>query len=256
MSAPGPRPDRQEKPHPHAAILDPTGKFLIVPDLGADLTRIYSINADTGKLTECPAIKSLPGDGPRHGVFRASGGRGHKKGKASLKYYSLNEVSSSVGVYDVTYGDCLSLALVQTLSNYGPSVPLGNIYVKSAEIRIVDDYLYATNRNDTTFGKEQDSIATFKIESSGKLTFVELANSYSYYPRTLTFNKAGTLAAVGGQTTANIAVIARDTKTGKLGKLVANVLVPPRGTYGGEDGISSIYWDEEDGGYHPHVPRL
>jgi len=256
MAAPGPRPDRQEKPHPHAAFTDPTGKFLIVPDLGADLTRIYSINADSGKLTECPAIKSLPGDGPRHGLFNKVGASsGHNKGKAALKYYSLNEVSSSVGVYDVTYGDCLSLTLEQTISNYGPSVPLGNIYVKSAEIRIVDNYLYASNRNDTTFGKEQDSIATFKIEPSGKLTFVELANSYSYYPRSFSFNKAGTLVAIGGQTTANIAVVARDTKTGKLGKLVANVLVAPRGTYGGEDGISSIVWDEEDG-YHPHAPKL
>lgn len=215
---------------------------MIVPDLGADVTRIFKINADTGILTACPTIPSLSGDGPRHGLFKTVG--------STLKYYSLNEVSSSVGVYDVIYpangtSGCLSLVLGQTLSNYGPSAALGNVTVKSAEIRIVGDYLYASNRNDSSFGFEQDSLATFKIESSGNLTFVELANSYSYYPRSFTFNKAGTYVAIGGQTTANVAIVARDTATGKLGKLVANLVIPPRGTYGGEDGLSSIIWDED-----------
>lgn len=213
---------------------------MIVPDLGADLTRIFSINQDTGNLTACPAIASLPGDGPRHGLFRKTGN--------ILRYYSLNEVSSSVGVYDVIYPEsnsgCLSLSLVQTLSNYGPDVPLGNVTVKSAEIRIAGDYLYASNRNDTTFGTEQDSIAVFKIGSTGTLSFVTLSNSYSYYPRSFSINKAGTYVAISGQTTANIAIVARDKDTGKLGKLVANLPIPPRGTYGGEDGMSSVIWDE------------
>jgi len=244
MSAPGPRPDRQDKPHPHAAFTDPTGDFLIVPDLGADLTRIFKVDKKTGKLTACPAISSLPGDGPRHGLFRKAG--------RSLKYYSLNEVSSSVGVYDVTYPDhsygskdsCLSLKLVQTLSNYGPNVPLGNIYVKSAEIRTVGNYLYASNRNDTTFGFEKDSIAVFKIAADGNLKFQELNNAYGYYPRSFSFNKAGTLAAIAGQTTANVAIVKRDAVTGKLGPLVTNLVLPPRGTYGGEDGVSSVIWIE------------
>jgi hypothetical protein len=105
-------------------------------------------------------------------------------GYGILKYYSLNEVSSSVGVYDVVYpkvrgDDCLSLKLVQTISNYGPTVPLGNIYVKSAEIRIVGDSLYASNRNDTTFGPEKDSIATFKIGATGAPTATILDRSRS-----------------------------------------------------------------------------
>lgn len=242
MEKPGPRPDRQDKPHPHSAFTDPSGAFMIVPDLGADLTRIFKITQDTGLLTACPAVSSLPGDGPRHGLFNKVG--------SGLKYYSLNEVSSSVGVYDVVYpsnstsGGCLSLVLSQTLSNYGPGVPLGNVTVKSAEIRLAGDYLYASNRNDTSFGPEQDSLATFKIGSNGTLTFVELANSYGYYPRSFSINNAGTYVAIAGQTTANVAIVARDTATGKLGKLVANLVIPPRGTYGGEDGLSSIIWDE------------
>ena len=240
MAAPGPRPDRQDKPHPHAAFTDPSGKFLVVPDLGADLTRIFKIDANSGKLSDCPAIASLPADGPRHGVFR-------KNAAGALKYYTLNEISSSVGVYDVTYpsssSGCLSLKLVQTLSNYGPG-KTGLTTEKSAEIRISGDYLYATNRNDQTFGKEQDSIAIFKIGADGKLAFQELTNAYGYYPRSFSINKEGTYAAIGGQTTANVAIVKRDGATGKLGPLVANINIAPRGTYGGEDGLSSVIWDE------------
>ncbi|ORY04945.1 Lactonase, 7-bladed beta-propeller-domain-containing protein [Clohesyomyces aquaticus] len=246
MSAPGPRPDRQDKPHPHSAFTDPSGAFMVVPDLGADLTRIFRIDQSSGMLTSCGNIASLPGDGPRHGVFRSTG----SGGSSALKYYSLNEVSSSVGVYDVTYPSsnstgCLGLSLKQTLSNYGPSVALGNKLVKSAELHISGSFLYASNRNDSSLGFEQDSIATFKIdESDGKLSFVELANSYAYYPRSFAINKAGTYVAVGGQTTANVAILERDTVTGKLGKRVANLQLPPKGTYGGEDGLSFVEWDE------------
>ena len=42
----------------------------------------------------------------------------------------------------------------------------------------------------------------------------------------------------------NLAIVARDPATGKLGSLVANLVLPPRGTYGEEDGLSSVIWDE------------
>ncbi|KAK8110267.1 uncharacterized protein PG998_006724 [Apiospora kogelbergensis] len=236
MAKPGPRPDRQDKPHPHSAFMDPSKKFMVVPDLGADVTRIFKINKASGELTPCPVAASHPGDGPRHGEFVETA--------AGLRYYSLNEVASSVGVYNATYaGDCLALDLTQTLSTLGDRA--GKTTEKAAELRVAGGYLYASNRNDQTFGKEQDSLAVFKIDGAdGKLAFQELTNSHGYYPRPFEVNKAGTLVAIGGQTTANVAVVARDAATGKLGPLVANVNLPPRGTYGGEDGLSAVVWYE------------
>ncbi|KAK8041497.1 3-carboxy-cis-cis-mucoante lactonizing enzyme [Apiospora phragmitis] len=238
MAQPGPRPDRQDKPHPHGAFLDPTKTFLVVPDLGADLTRIFKINKATGELTACPTAASLPGDGPRHGEFLET--------EAGLRYYSLNEVASSVGMYNVTYGadgGCLALDLVQTLSTFGDRK--GTTTEKAAELRIAGEYLYASNRNDQKFGKEQDSLAIFKLnKADGSMTFQELTNSYGYYPRPFQVNAAGTYVAIGGQTTANVAIVARDAATGKLGPLVANIDLPPRGTYGGEDGLSAVLWYE------------
>lgn len=72
LAQPGPNPSRQDAPHVHEVVLDPTGKFVLAPDLGADLVRVYSIDAVAGTLTECPALVAAPGSGPRHAAFHAS----------------------------------------------------------------------------------------------------------------------------------------------------------------------------------------
>ncbi|KAA8571098.1 hypothetical protein EYC84_000451 [Monilinia fructicola] len=58
MTGPGPVSDRQDKPHPHQAILDPSEQFIVVPDLGADLVRIFSIDPETALLTEQAPYKA------------------------------------------------------------------------------------------------------------------------------------------------------------------------------------------------------
>ncbi|KAK4118789.1 putative isomerase YbhE [Parathielavia appendiculata] len=242
MAQRGPNP-RQDVPHPHEVHLDPTGKFILVPDLGADLVRIFRIDATSGKLTACPEAKANPGDGPRHIKFWKSA-----SGQVQ-KAYTLNELGNSVSAWDVAYpsdssSGCLTLQKTQTLSTYAPG-KTGGSTTKAAEIRVVGNFLYASNRADQTFGSQQDSIATYTIDSAtGAIAWLEAGNSYSYYPRTFQFNKAGTLVAVGGQTSSNVAIIARDPATGRLGKLVANLQVGQKGRAGQEDGLSAVVWVE------------
>lgn len=240
----GPHP-RQDVPHPHEVHLDPTGQFILVPDLGADLIRIFRIDAASGRLTWCADAAAAPGDGPRHVKFwKSADGR-------QQKLYSLNELGNSVSAWDVAYpstnsssNGCLALARTQTLSTYAAGTR-GGPTTKAAEIRVVGNFLYASNRADQTFGAGQDSIATYAIDpATGALAWLEAANSYSYYPRTFQVNKAGTLVAVGGQTSSNVAIIARDPATGRLGKLVANVQVAQKGRAGEEDGLSAVVWVE------------
>lgn len=69
MDGPGPVPDRQDVPHLHHTIVDPSGEFIVVPDLGADLLRVYKLSADSIEWTELPPQKAPAGSGPRHGVF-------------------------------------------------------------------------------------------------------------------------------------------------------------------------------------------
>ncbi|KAF1961296.1 putative isomerase YbhE [Byssothecium circinans] len=237
LSKPGPNP-RQDVPHPHETLLDPTGKFILVPDLGADLIRIFSIDAASGKLTACGNGQANPGDGPRHGKFFNSTSNG------SI-LYTLNELGNSVSAWTVSYGaSCISLKLTQTESTYKVGARPGPT-TKAAEVRVHDNFLYAANRADQTFGAQQDSIATYSIDpATGKLAWIEAANAHAYYPRTFQINKKGDLVAVGGQTSSNVAILKRDARSGKLGDVVASLVVATPGKAGEEDGLSAVVWLE------------
>ncbi|KAK3380952.1 Lactonase, 7-bladed beta-propeller-domain-containing protein [Podospora didyma] len=241
LSQRGPN-SRQDVSHPHEAALDPTKKFFLVPDLGADVVRIFKINTDTGALTACGTAAASAGDGPRHIVF-------WKSAAGVQRAYTVNELGNSVSSWDVTYpadssSGCLALKRAQTISTYAPGKKGGST-TKAAEIRVVDNFLYASNRADQTFGNQQDSIATYTIDATtGAIAWLEAANSYTYYPRTFQFNKAGTLAAIGGQTSSTVAIVARDPATGKLGKLVTSLQISSKGRAGEEDGLSAVIWAE------------
>lgn len=237
--------ERQAGSHPHETLPDPTGNYVVVPDLGSDLVRVLRINHETGWLTQCSAGKSEAGDGPRHGLFHTT-----KDGK--LVYYAVNELSSTVGVYDTAYGAvgdpnaCLTLTLKQTIDMLPETVNANGNEVKAAELRIAGEFLYASSRGDKLFGaeagNEKDSLAIYKIGCGGKLKFITLTSAHGFFPRFFDINKAEDLVVIGGMTTSSVAVVQRDTKTGLLGKLLARIVLPPIGTYLGEDGISSVAW--------------
>jgi 6-phosphogluconolactonase (cycloisomerase 2 family) len=54
-------PPRQDAANLHGVIVDPTGNFILVRDLGADFIRIYSIDNSTGKLTPVEALWKMEG---------------------------------------------------------------------------------------------------------------------------------------------------------------------------------------------------
>lgn len=242
MSAPGPNKGRQTAPHPHSILTDPTGKYLLAPDLGADLVRIFSIDTTSGKLTACSLGQAGAGDGPRHGTWWSA-----KSGSTDGQMlYTVNELSNSVSAWKVSYpsSDCLTLSKTQTLSTFpaGKSAPAGS---KAAEVHVSGNFLYAVNRNDKSFGSKEDSIVTYSIDAStGTITFVEATSAHAWYPRTFAINTAGTLVAVGGQTSSNVAIIQRNATTGRLGSLVASLAIATPGTDGGEDGLSAVIWNE------------
>lgn len=237
MSQPGPVPSRQNKPHPHSVFTDPTGRYLFSADLGADLIRVFSIST-TGALEACSTFKTGPGDGPRHGAFWS-------QGNATI-LLTVNELSNSVTSWSITYptSGCLTLSKRQTISTYpiGKSAPSGS---KAAEIHVKDNFVYVSNRNDRSFGTEEDSISSYSIDpSTGQVAFVENTSAFSFFPRTFAINTAGTLVAVGGQTSANVAIVERNVTTGRLGKLVTSIKVGNPGTVNQEDGLSAVIWNE------------
>ncbi|PHH51427.1 putative 6-phosphogluconolactonase [Ceratocystis fimbriata CBS 114723] len=235
MSSPGPNADRQQSPHPHATFVDPTGQFLLVPDLGADLIRIFRIET-SGKLTECPAAATQGGEGPRHGAFWKS------TSSETTGLYVVNELGNSITHWSVNYGQCLELASVQTLSSYTAEKP-GKAGTKAAEIQVKDNFVYVSNRGDESFGAQQDSIASYSIDpTTGEMKFMELTSAHGYMPRTFDIHPDGHLMAIAGQTSSNVAIVERDTATGKLGKLVANLEVGAVGDVNKGDGLNAVVW--------------
>src|SRR5260370_6557012 len=85
----GPNAGRQEAPHPHMALPDSSGKYVLVNDLGLDATIVYSFDSTAGKLTEANRIAAPAGSGPRHLAW-------HPNGKV---VYSINELSNTLNVY-------------------------------------------------------------------------------------------------------------------------------------------------------------
>ncbi|KAF3910484.1 6-phosphogluconolactonase [Dactylellina cionopaga] len=90
-------PVRQDAAHPHESRIDPTGNFLLIPDLGSDYLRIFKITyGEKGEDTRIEEVEPLKCDtraGPRHCYFDRTG-----------KFmYLVEELASMVRVYQVEY---------------------------------------------------------------------------------------------------------------------------------------------------------
>lgn len=241
----GPNSGRQEAPHPHHAFVDPTGDFLIVPDLGTDNIRINKIDKTTGKLTECGAGKPAPGSGPRHGAFWSPTGVRSRVQRADNTFlFVANELANTLSSWTVTYpaGGCLTLTLKHTLTPYqGNSTAVRG--TKLGEVKVKGNYVYTSNRNDKKFSPN-DSMTQYTIAANGTFTFTENTSSYGTYPRTFDINKAGDFVAIGDQTSSNVAIVARNPTTGKLGERVADLRIGATGIPENEDGLSAVVWAE------------
>ncbi|MBV8132483.1 MAG: lactonase family protein [Alphaproteobacteria bacterium] len=164
---PGPDGKRQASSHPHDAVFDPSGRFLVAPDLGFDRVFVFRLDAETGKLTanDPPFVATRAGAGPRHIAF-------HPRMPFA---YVINELGSSITAYrfDPQRG---SLQPIQIL----PSIPAdytGNNH--GAEIAVAPSgrVVYASNRG-------HDSIGIFAVDQrGGALTPVGWAPTHAKSPR-------------------------------------------------------------------------
>ncbi|URM88779.1 lactonase family protein [Streptomyces sp. MRC013] len=69
----GPDPDRQEGPHAHQVLPDPSGRWVLTTDLGTDSVRVCALDARDGSLHVRGEVGLRPGSGPRHLAFHPDG---------------------------------------------------------------------------------------------------------------------------------------------------------------------------------------
>jgi 6-phosphogluconolactonase (cycloisomerase 2 family) len=233
LAAPGPKPDRQEAPHLHDAVLDPSKKFILVPDLGSDLLRVYKVDESAASgASAVGVVKAIAGSGPRHAAFATSG---------SMTYlYTVNELSNSITGYTVSYkadGSFPQFTQIFDVSTHGTggSVPAGT---KSAEIQVSPDnkFVIVSSRGEKSLkipaldGSNStiasDPLISFSIDgATGKLTLVQVGPAGGVNPRGFTLNKSGSLVVSALQDDNRVVVIERDVKTGMLGKILGHATV-------------------------------
>ena len=140
LTAPGPNPDRQEAPHPHEVILDPTGSFIVVPDLGADLLRIFSIDPKTSLLSESSSFHVPAGSGPRHGTFLKT-----ESGKTF--FFLISELANTIASYEVEYSACsLNFTNVFVSGIYGNRTIPGGAAAAEAILSVSPAFSYTRLR--------------------------------------------------------------------------------------------------------------
>lgn len=235
-----PRPE-QEASHVHHSVIDPTGKFLVFPDLGADVVHVYSIDCETSLLTEQPSLTSPSAYGPRHATFWTPQSTVYGQ-KPDTYLFVIHELANRIISYKVTYPTAntggLTFTAVQEVGLYGDRAdPVGT---RAAEITVSPDNMFvmASNRNATIFTVPNgdpnnsteipsDSLVTFKPSADGKLSFVQLAPSGGSFPRHFKFSGDGSKVAVANQNTMNVDIWARDVTTGMLGERLASAVKLP-----------------------------
>ncbi|MDR1177025.1 MAG: lactonase family protein [Treponema sp.] len=204
----GPNKVRQEKAHCHSFWFSPDYRYGFACDLGTDRIMAYRFDRKAKKPlspAEPPFTSSAPGAGPRHGCFCPSG---NHAAKLSAQYaYFLNELDSTVDSFSYKAG---VLTKTGTVSALPEGLKTESI---AAAIRISGDgrFVYTSNRG-------HDSIAVFKADPAGKLSFRETVDSGGKHPRDFAIDPSGNFLIVLHKDSDNLVVFRINQKTGALKK--------------------------------------
>ncbi|OLN85483.1 putative 6-phosphogluconolactonase-like protein 4 [Colletotrichum chlorophyti] len=194
----GPNKVRQDKSRAHQAILDPSGRFFAVTDLGTDSILIIDSKDDAFTISNRVLVPS-PGCGPRHGAWYPA------KAAQATHYILACELTNNLEVFKVSAnGSSLAFTRTQELSTYGAAFPPANATSAAAgEVVVSADGkdVYVSNR---LSGNDTDSISHFRIKQAAatagsscknataadiELEFVEAVSSGGQIPRMFSLSR-------------------------------------------------------------------
>ena len=197
----GPNGQRQTKAHAHQAYLTSDG--MLVPDLGSD--RLYRYRVDVkGAFVGAPSVTQLAaGAGPRH----------VERHPALPILYLINELGNTI---DVLGGDGDALTVQQSVS----TLPEGFEGVSTtAEIAVSADgrFVYGSNRG-------HDSIISFAVDDSGRLSEPKHMSTRGTHPRHFAIDPSGQWLLVANQNSNNVVVFALEN--GRPAEVVCESAAP------------------------------
>ncbi|KAF4973465.1 hypothetical protein FZEAL_9327 [Fusarium zealandicum] len=232
----GPNEERQSASHPHESVLDPSGRFFAVNDLGTDSVIIIDSKDDAYEVAN--TLRVTAGCGPRHGVF-------YPHGADKATHYIVGcELTNEVLVYTVTYkDDQLAFKNIQTISSYGKDAP-----AKTPEEAALGEVILAPNNVDLYIsnrlsGNDTDSIAHFTIADCGKLTYADTVSTGGILPRMMSFSSTAKHVFVGNQD-GDLGLVA--LKRGTDGKLMEKPVASIKASEFGEAGFGPAFVQQID----------
>jgi 6-phosphogluconolactonase len=206
----GPNAERQEAPHAHCILAEPSNRFALAADLGADRVFVYELDIESGSLRhreDGGDAVMRAGAGPRHIAFHPT---------EPLVFVSC-ELDSTVATlrFDVIGGTLTLVATTTTL----PQGWKGENYPADIHVAPSGNALYVSNRG-------HDSIAVFSIGPAGALRREQHVSTEGSWPRNFSLDPSGRWLLVANQKSSSIVVFARDAASGRLTRSRRRLEVP------------------------------
>lgn len=207
----GPNRQRQEGPHAHQVVQDPSGRFLLVPDLGTDKIMNYSFDPEGGTLKpnpEQPYLAMPPGTGPRHLAFHPSG-----------RYvYILGELDATLTACSYNAGNG-KLKILNAASIVEEGFD-GNRQSAAVRVHPSGKFVYASNRDDSS------NLAAFGIAGDGLIRRIQIVKDIPYWPRDFNITPDGRYIISAGGRADELALYSIDPGTGKLSSTGSGLSLP------------------------------
>src|SRR6202049_3124958 len=195
----GPIADRQSAPHAHCIVADPTNRFALAADLGADRVFVYRLDLDGKSLRQIEGGDAVmrAGAGPRHIAFHPT----------LPLVFVADELDSTVAAlrFDAERG---MLSPIYTSSTLPPGWT-GTNYPADIHIAPSGRTLYVSNRG-------HNSIAVFSVAATGALALNQAVSTDGDWPRNFSLDPTGRWLLVANQKSNSIVVFGRDEESGKL----------------------------------------
>ncbi len=206
----GPNAERQEAPHAHCIVADPSNRFALAADLGVDRVYVYRLDLEGKSLRHIEAGDGVmrPGAGPRHIAFHPT---------LPLVYVAC-ELDSTVATlrFDAERGALSPLDVHSTV----PAGWTGVNYPADIHIAPSGRTLYVSNRG-------HNSLAVFSVaESTGALALEQVVSTDGDWPRNFSLDPTGRWLLVANQRSDSVVVFGRDQESGRLTPTRQRIALP------------------------------
>ncbi|WSE10933.1 lactonase family protein [Streptomyces sp. NBC_01445] len=190
----GTHPKRQQGPHAHQVVPDPSGRWAVSVDLGTDSVRVCSMKG--GSLDVHREVALRPGSGPRHLAFHPRGDRA----------YILNELTPTVTVcqWDAAEGALQPLGEISVL----PDAPHGDAFPSEVVVAPDGRFLWTATRG-------ANVISVLALDANGdRPTLRATVSCGGDWPRDLALHPSGRFLYAANERSGDVTWFSVDRETG------------------------------------------